>query len=71
MSKNKQYATDAIKRIDSLRLQAFVMLMALEPHEVSDSVVDILEYAVAKMESALADLTAIHKAKELNNELMD
>jgi hypothetical protein len=71
MSKNKQYATDAIKRIDSLRLQAFVMLMALEPDEVSDSVVDILDYAVGKMEAALADLTAIHKAKELNNELMD
>jgi len=71
MSKNKQYATDALKRIDSLRLQAFVMLMALEPDEVSDSVVDILDYAVGKMEAALADLTAIHKAKELNNELMD
>ena len=71
MSKNKQYATDALKRIDSLRLQAFVMLMALEPDEVSDSVVDILDYAVGKMEAALADITAIHKAKELNNELMD
>ena len=45
--------------------------MALEPDEVGDSVVDILDYAVGKMEAALADLTAIHKAKELNNELMD
>ena len=68
MNKNKQDCLELLKQIDAYRIQAQIMLQNLEPDAVCDKVLYTLQYANNNMQYAVADLTATHKAKELQHD---